>query len=154
MVEYPSAIGQALTSDVNRWIDARADVAGFAAEMLRNRQAVKDLWLGFVENADIGKRVGRNLAGYLVLLPADGIRHAFGSHEFDGAGQRPLQPSDYAGAARWLADGEVSAGETVRGMQRVVARHRRDGEVVESVWEVRPGKRNRALALVTAWVKR
>jgi hypothetical protein len=153
LIAYPPAIAQALTRDVTRWIDARTDVAEFAREALTERQLVKDLWLGFAANDKIEPLVGHPVRDYLLLLPADNVRHVTKSHEFDGGDQRPPRPEDYADAARWLADGEVTPGNTVDKKARIVARYRRGDEIIESVWEVRPGRRNRAVAFISMRVK-
>lgn len=50
-------------------------------------------------------------------------------------------------------DGKVTAARPVRGMERVKVEYESAGERKVSIWEVRPGKRNRALVLISMWVK-
>ncbi|PTR03456.1 phage Mu protein F like protein [Nitrosomonas nitrosa] len=52
LVRYPQAISKALTRDINRYINATEDVAGFAARVMADKQVKENLWLGFVENAE------------------------------------------------------------------------------------------------------
>lgn len=156
LIGYPPAIGKALTRDVNKYIDAHSDVAGFVKTALAG-DATGDLWLGFVDNPALGASVERDLSHYLVLLPPDGVRHVRNSHGRDAGMQRPPTPEDYASAMAWLATPDaVTPGKDTgpNGEPRLLVRKRLGDETFESVWEVRPGHRNRALALVSMWVIR
>ncbi len=154
LINYPPAIASALTRDVNRWIDARTNVAEFAVEALANTQFSKDLWLGFVDAARLQPVAKDDLTGYLVLLRADGIRHTERTHQFDGGTQRAPRAADYADAARWLNEGEVLPGKSVDGHQRLIVRWASPEETIESIWEIRPGKRNRSLTFISMRIKR
>lgn len=154
LITWPPAIGQALTRDVTRWISGRADVSGFARDALENRQLNQDVWLGFVENKAIDRIVGADLSDYLVLLPTDTVRHVERTHGRDGGDQRPPTPGDYSDIARWLADGKIEPANSEGGYPRVKVTYTRGDETIYSVWEVRTGKRNRALVLISMWVKR
>jgi hypothetical protein len=94
--------------------------------------------------------------GYLLLLPADAPRHVQGAHEFDGKGQRPAQPDDYARLADLLNDPDTALrlGELSRNrLPTIVATGSMDGELFRAVWEILTGKRNRALSLVSLVIK-
>jgi len=98
---------------------------------------------------------GRELSGYTLLLPADAARHVEQTHGFDGGAQRAPVAADYRSAHRWLAEGQVSAAEKGSlGHDRLRVTWRNGGESFVSVWEIRPGRRNRAVALVSLWIKR
>ncbi len=156
LITLPDAIGKALTRDVNRYIVARADTAEFARQALRNEDT-GDLWLGFVDNPEIGRAAEMNLDHYLMLLPADAVRHVEIQHGKDSGSQRAPTPSDYEQAATWLQnpDGlELSQERGPNKEPRVKVFKRINGETIESIWEIRPGRRNRALALVSMWVKK
>jgi hypothetical protein len=156
LITYPEAIGRALTRDVNRYISANTDVAGFARRALA-QEDTGDLWLGFVDNAQVSQAAGRALDGYLVLLPADAVRHVDKIHGLDGVDQRPPTPEDYTSvAARVMNPDEAvpSAQHGPNGEARIKLLLRQGGETIESIWEVRPGKRSRALVLISLWVKR
>lgn len=156
LIKLPEAIGRALTRDINRYLTARTDVAGFARAALRN-EAAGDLWLGFVDNPRIGQVAQANLDDYLVLLPQDAVRHVEIQHGKDGGSQRPPMPYDYSQAAEWLKnpDAVVSSQEHgPNGEARVKIVKRAGAETFESIWEIRPGRKNRALVLVSMWVKR
>ena len=98
---------------------------------------------------------GVDARGYTVLLPVDAPRHVQTSHGFDGAGQRPAVPGDYAVLEEVLNDPDtLRAGESSRqGNPTVVATKTINGEVFRAVWEVLSGKRNRSLQLVTLSIK-
>jgi hypothetical protein len=154
LITLPEAIGKALSHDVHKHIVAVADPAGFVREALANRQTKHALWLGFVDDR-VSQVVGQDLSAYLVLAPQDAVRHADGEHGGDNRTQRAPQPEDYADAGRWLTDGQIEANPAgPDGKPRILVRYAtKDGEI-NSVWEVRAGKKNRALALVSMWVKR
>lgn len=103
----------------------------------------------------IDKVSGANTRGYTVLLPADRPRHVRKSHEFDGKGQRPAVPEDYARLEAVLNDpDDLKQGtKSDRGNPTVVAIKAIDGETFRVVWEVLSGKRNRSLQLVSLVIK-
>jgi hypothetical protein len=155
LIRYPPAIGKALSRDVNRYITARVDVPGFAREALRGEDT-GDLWLGFVENPAIGGAASTNLDHYLVLVPSDAVRHVEFSHGLDAGNQRPPMPDDYTRLPDLVARPDRVTRSLERGPnreERLVIVKRWGTETIESVWEIRPGRRNRALTMVSFWVK-
>lgn len=156
LIDYPPALSKALSADVNRTIDAETLAPGFVREVLANRQQKEPLWLGFAERPDwIQEVTGVDARGYMVLLPADAPRHVQNSHGFDGAGQRPALPQDYAVLEEVLNDPDaLRAGDRSRsGNPTVVATKVIDGETFRTVWEVLQGKRNRSLQLLSLVIK-
>lgn len=157
LIGYPPAIASALSRDVTRYISTRTDLAEFAREALANRQKREDVWLGFAGDL-IGDAVTRDVRDYLILLRADGIRHADREHRFDGGSQRAPTPDDYADAGKWLMDGRVEPADPFvdrygNRRDRIKVTYETGGERKVSIWEVRHGRRNRALVLVSMWVK-
>lgn len=55
---------------------------------------------------------------------------------------------------KWLPDGRIERADTVNGRERFKVTYATGGERKVSIWELRPGKRNRALVMVSMWVKR
>ena len=156
LVDYPPAISKALSADVNRTIDTETLVPDFVREVLANRQKREPLWLGFAERPDwIQEATGVNAQGYTVLLPADAPRHVLSSHGFDGSGQRPAVPQDYAVLEEVLNDPDaLRAGDrSKKGNPTLVATKAIDGETFRTVWEVLSGKRNRSLQLLSLVIK-
>ena len=156
LVSYPPAISTALSRDVNRYINAEQAVPDFVREVLADRQRREPLWLGFVERPDwIEEATGVDARGYTVLLPADAPRHVQASHGFDGAGQRPAAPQDFALLEAVLNDPDaLKAGAVSRqGNPTVVATKAIDGETFRAVWEVLAGKRSRSLQLTSLVIK-
>lgn len=158
LIGYAPAIASALSRDVTRYISTRTDLAEFAREALANRQKREDVWLGFAGDR-FGVAVTRDVRDYLILLRADGIRHADNEHGFDGGGQRAPTADDYADAGKWLQDGRIEPADPFvdrfgNEKERIKATYETGGERKVSIWEVRPGQRNRALVLVSMWVKR
>ena len=156
LIGYPDAITTALSRDVTRYINAQSGAAAYAARVLDDRAQAEPLWLGFVENFDAVSAVaGRDVKGYLVLLPDEAPRHALKSHAFDGGAQRAPVPEDYAHIWEVLSQAdELRSGEpSVHGLATVVAYKRIGDEVYRAVFEVRPGKKNRALALFSLVIK-
>ena len=85
---------------------------------------------------------------------SDAPRHVDAHHAWDGGTQRPVKPDDYG----WLMDvlngaDNLRKGPVQNGHQRLVASKVIAGETFRAVFEVRPGKRNRALALVSLVIK-
>lgn len=155
LIAYPPAIGKALTADVNRYINTTQSPAEFVDGVLQDRQRTDPLWLGFVEDpASVNKAIQRDVTGYTLLLPADAPRHVQTHHGMDGGSQRPPTSDDYAMLASMLNDPTaMRAGETVDGFERLVTDKKVGAETFHAVWEIRPGKKNRALALVTFLIK-
>jgi hypothetical protein len=156
LIHYPPAITKALSYEANRHINAEASAEDYVRRVLADRAPAEPLWLGFVENFEaIQQAIGLDLKGYLVLLPDKTIHHVEKHHEWDGKGQREIQPSDYARVGEVLAKpdrlqlGKVSA----RGLQTLIAWKKIGNEEFRCVFEVRPGKKNRAMSLVSLVVK-
>lgn len=156
LITYPRAIEKALSREVNRYINAQEPVAEFVAGVLADRSRIDPLWLGFVENVEeVSEAAGLDVTGYMVLLPAEAPRHVERSHGHDGGGQRAATPEDFARIATVLAQADhVQQGHlTAKEMPAIVVTKEIDGELYRAVFEVRPGKRNRALALVSLVIK-
>ena len=156
LINYPPAITRALSADVNRHINATANVADFARRALDESQFDETLWLGFVENFDdVTKVAGQDTKGHMVLLPAKAPRHHRKAHGHDGAGQRTATPADYAQIASVLAEPDSlrKGAKAERGNDTVIATKQIGQEVFRCVFEIRPGKRNRALALKSLVIK-
>lgn len=156
LITYPPAITKALSHDVNRRINAQQGAATFAREVLADTARIDPLWLGFVENFDrVMKAAQVDVKGYMVLLPADAPRHAQATHGHDGGTQRAPTAEDYNLILQVLTDadslrlGEVSD----RGLVRLIVIKLIGGETFRCVFEVRPGKRNMALALISLVIK-
>ncbi|GKT18669.1 head morphogenesis protein [Acidovorax sp. SUPP2522] len=156
LIDYPPAIGKALSADVNRYINVEDLVPDFVRNVLADRQRRDPLWLGFVERADwVGSAAGADVRGYTILLPAEAPRHVDASHGFDGSGQRPAMPQDYGQLESVLNDPDaLRAGEKSRnGNPTVVATKAINGETFRAMWEVLAGKRNRSLQLSSQVIK-
>lgn len=156
LINYPPAISTALSRDVNRYINAEQLVPDFVREVLGDRQRRDPLWLGFVEKPDaIAPLIGVDAKGYTALLPADAPRHVQSSHGFDGAGQRPASPEDFALLESVLNEpDQLRAGNPSRhGNATLVATKTINGEVFRAVWEVLSGRRNRSLSLTSLVIK-
>jgi hypothetical protein len=77
------------------------------------------------------------------------------AHGMDGGTQRAPTPDDYASASRWLTDGVITEADPgPDGQKRIKSTYQAGDERIVSVWEIRPGKRNRAVSLISMWVKR
>lgn len=155
LITYPPAITRALTVDVNHYINATSNPSVFVQEVLADSQRTDPLWLGFVENySDVNAVVSADTKGYMVLVPAGAPRHVRDHHGHDGGSQRPATPADYAQVLSVLTDADsLQKGNTERGMERVIAKKTIGSELFHAVFEVRPGKKNKALALVTLIIK-
>lgn len=157
LITFPPAIARALTRDMNKLVTAGPAASEFAAQVLADRSITTPLWLGFAERAqEIAEVTGADVTGYPVLLPAETPRHVDLHHRHDGSDQRPPTPADYDQVLAMLNDYDtIRRGETTHGHTRLVASKQMDsGERFKATFEVRPGKRNRSLALVTLVVKR
>ena len=155
LIAYPDAITKALTVDVNRYINAKDAAPDFVRQVLADRQRKDPLWLGFIENHQAVTAVaGHDVKGFMVLLPAEAPRHVEREHATDGGTQRPATPEDYSHLWQVLdAPDLLRAGETVNGKSRILVDKQFEGDTLHAVFEVRPGKKNRSLALVTLVVK-
>jgi len=155
LIRYAPAITRALSRDVNRYINATADIAGFAAKAHADKSLSETLWLGFVESeAAINTASGEDVKGYMVLLPSDAVNHVDKNHRFDGNGQRPVTADDYAQLQAVLTDGVIKPGvDSATGLKRVVATKKIGAETFRAVFEIRPGAKNRSLVLVSLVIK-
>jgi len=143
LIEYPEHAKALVTCS----IELMFDVTRNDDVVVTSEGAIDRAWQRFQTSTD--------LSDYLVLLPADAVRHVDGEHGGDSRTQRAPAPEDYADAGRWLRDGEVELSDPgPDGKTRIKSNYRSGGEDIQSIWEVRPGKKNRALALVSMWVKR
>ena len=152
LITWPPAITKALSKDVNRYINASDAPERFVREVLSDPARAEPLWLGFVEKPEqLAELAAQDLTGYLLLVPADTPRHVEKAHRFDGKGQRPATPEDYRRLAQLFAgDAEIVSGhDSPDGFKRIRVTRMIDGERFRSVWEVRPGRRNRAVVLVS-----
>lgn len=157
LISYPPAIAKALAADVNRYIEANATAAEFARAALADGGIVHPAWLGFVEQPAALQPLldDTDVTGWFVTLPASTPRHVQTDHAFDGKGQRPPQPADYDRVAAVLNDADtLRAGHVSdNGHATVVAVKRIGSETFRAVFEALPGKRNRALALISLVIK-
>lgn len=156
LITYPPAIGRALAADLNRYINATQSPADFVAQVLQDRQRTDPLWLGFVESADaLSQAASRDTTGFLITLPANVPRHVLASHGHDGKGQRPATPADFEVIASILNEADqIRAGDASRhGNETVIATKQIGTEIYRAVFEVLPGKKNRALALFSLVIK-
>jgi hypothetical protein len=156
LIKHPPAISKALTRDVNRYINATADITGFARRALVERSADENLWLGFVDDPERIRRIfDADLTGYMVLLPGHAVRHVEGSRAFDGGRQRPAEPDDFAGVMDIFEHGELSAGkQSGKGHQtiKVLGKTGKE-EDARLIFEVLPGRKSRAIALKSMVIK-
>lgn len=157
LITYPPAITKALSRDVNHYINAEQDATTFAREVLADKSRTDPLWLGFVENFEAIEATAKvNTKGYMVLLPAESVRHVEISHGHDGGTQRPATPEDYAKISEVLAAYdkiELSNQLSVHGLKQLVTWKQIGEEVFRCVFEVRTGKNSRALALWSMVIK-
>lgn len=157
LISYAPAISKALAHDLNRYVLAHDPPSAFAADVLRRRDIQRSVaFLGFAEDpAAASAATGRDLRGYMGVLPADTPRHVERAHQYDGGNQRPVVAKDYDRV--WLAftaaDNIESGHATVRGLDSVVVYKEFEGEMYRAVYEIRPGKKARLLALVSLIIK-
>lgn len=156
LIKHPPAISKALTRDVNRYINATADIAGFARRALAERSVDEDLWLGFAGDPERIKQViDQDLTGYMVLLPGHAVRHVEKSRAFDGGEQRPAEPDDFAEVMDIFATGELSAGKQSAKGHKTIKVLGKTGKKEDArlIFEVMPGKKNQAIALKSMVIK-
>lgn len=157
LITYPDAITTALSRDVTRYINAHEPVAAYVERVLADRSKIEPLWLGFVEDFEaVSAAASQDVKGFTILLPAEAPRHVEHNHGHDGAGQRPAAPADYLQVASVLneADSLEEGKMGVTGLRTIVAWKRIDDERFRAVFEVRPGKNNRSLALISLVIKK
>ena len=159
LIQYPPAIEKALSVSLNRQINATAKVTDFVNKVRASLPKEEDLWLGFVEPgaADrIKEAIGQAVDGYLVMLPGSSVRHTFHEHQWDGKGQRPPEPEDYVHILSLINAADTLQTGTDQGRQgqsRILVRKRIGPDVFRAVFEILPGKRNRALKLISLAIK-
>lgn len=155
LVTYPDAIATVLSRDVTRYVNATTPVAQFVAEALADASKTDPLWLGFVERfEDASAALGMDVKGYTIMLPRDAVRHIDDEHGNDTGKQRPPRADDFALIAQILNEADsIAPGSNKWGGDRLVAEKVINGETFNAVFEARPGKKNRALALVTYFIK-
>ena len=142
---------------MNRYINAEDPAPGYATKALADRTAsIPPLCLGFVDNYEaVGAAAGQDVKGYMVLLPSDAVRHADNSHGFDGGNQRAPTPEDYDQISLVLAEADSlrPGDKSAKGLPTVVALKKIGDEIFRCVFEVRYGKANQALALLSLVIK-
>lgn len=156
LINYPPAISRALSKDINRRIDAAKSLIDFVEQSLSDRKFFDNALLGFVEPSDsVNKIAGTDLQGYIALLKAEAVRHVDNSHGNDTGDQRPPTPKDFSELINVLNDADkLSAGETTRNGNRTIIAQKKIGkEIFRSIFEVRPGKSNKALYLLSFLIK-
>lgn len=157
LIRYPEAITKALTRDINRYVEAHTPPAQFAARALADVSIEHAHFLGFPDNfRRIKDETGFDVRGYIGVLPGDVPRHVENDHKYDGGDQRPPLPADYNQVWRVLTEADLiepSGRKSVRGLDAFVAFKTIGGETYRTVWEIRSGKKTRALALISLVVK-
>lgn len=158
LITYEPAVSKAFKAELKRTINAEDTAQAFVRAVLADRERKDDLWLGFVQNAEaIQKVTGDDVSDFLVLLPAQATRHVDKTHGKDGGDQRPPRPEDYAQLVDMLGEPDamrLSKDTGVNGERRFVVEKLIGKDRLQAVFEVRTGKRNRALSLVSLWIKR
>lgn len=158
LITYEPAVSKAFKAELKRTINAEDTAQAFVRAVLADRERKDDLWLGFVQNAEaIQKVTGDDVSNFLVLLPAQATRHVDKTHGKDGGDQRPPRPADYAHLVDMLDAPDamrLSKDTGVNGERRFVVEKLIGKDRLQAVFEVRTGKRNRALSLVSLWIKR
>lgn len=156
LIKRPDGISKFLSRDINRYINATADIAGFAKRSLAEKDLNENLWLGFVDNpVSIKQAIDEDLTGYMVLLPSHAVRHVERSRAFDGGGQRPAEPDDFADIMDIFTHGELSASkQSGKGHQTIkVLGKTSKNEAARLVFEIMTGKKNRAITLKSMVIK-
>jgi hypothetical protein len=155
LITYPDAMAKALSVDVNKTVKV-GPAAEYVTRVLTEKTATEPLWLGFVESFErITPLVGTDVKGYTVVVPADAPRHVMAHHSNDGKDQRPPVPADFERLLSVLNDPDkLAAGEDgPKGQKRVLVLKQFGSELLRCIFEVRPGKANRSLALVSLVIK-
>ena len=157
LISYPPAITRALSHEVNRYLNAHEPIANYVARVLADRSPIEPLWIGFVENFDeVSAATGRDVKGFSVLIPDGTPRHVERSHGHDGGDQRPVLVDDFLQVATVLAAPEklLPRKTSINGQATIVAWKTIGGELFRCVFEIRPGRNNRSLALLSMVIKR
>ncbi|NOT66396.1 MAG: head morphogenesis protein [Methylotenera sp.] len=156
LIKYPPAIAKALSRELNRKIAVSTPADIFALNALSNKSTIEPLWLGFFEKyEDIKQKLDLNLLGYLILLPADSVRHIEYSHGSDGGNQRPALPKDFTLIYEILNNyDDVRLGDISRHNQpTLVFTKLVENETYRLVFQVLNGKRNKSLQLISMVIK-
>ncbi|MDZ4239442.1 MAG: phage minor head protein [Hydrogenophaga sp.] len=157
LIDYEPAVSKAFKAELKRTINTQDTAQAFVRDVLADPTRQDDLWLGFVQNAEaIQKVTGDDVSNYLVLLPAQATRHVEKTHGNDGGDQRPPRPADYAHLVDVLGEPDsmrLSKDTGINGERRFKVEKRIGKDRLQAVFEVRTGKRNRALSLVSLWIK-
>jgi len=156
LITYPPAIQRALISEIGRKINAINRIEDYIDAVLQDPSRTDDLWLGFVERPErFADVVKTDLSHYLALLPSGVAQHVKKRHQYDGKGQRMATPEDLGRLLHGLETGNpVPAGyNDADKHERFLVTWEENGEKFRAVWEVREGKRNRAVALVSLVIK-
>lgn len=157
LISYEPAVSKAFKAELKRTINAEDTAQAFVRDVLADPARRDDLWLGFVQNDEAIKKVtGDDVSDFLVLLPAQATRHVEKTHGKDGGDQRPPRPADYAHLVDVLGEPDsmrLSKDTGVNGERRFVVEKLVGKDRLQAVFEVRTGKRNRALSLVSLWIK-
>jgi hypothetical protein len=139
---------------VERPAASPAEVRAFVARALRDRTAEAKLELGkFMNHTELAAQIGTAAHGLnTVVLQASYLRHAFDNHGPSGLrkDKHPLTEGDLALALAVInaADRiEFSGAKRTNGNWLVKFEKAMDGIVHKVIAEVRPGKRNRNLAV-------
>ncbi len=131
--------------------------AQFAEAVLADRQLTHDQWLGFPDNYErIQQDTGLDVKGYIGILPAQTPRHVMNSHQYDGKGQRPATPEDYNSVWTVFTEADdIKAGSNDghNHLDTIVAVKTMGNEKWRAVYEKRPGRKTRLLALVSLLIK-
>lgn len=155
LITYPPAISTALSRLMNKTVHAE-DVVQFVKDALDNPDVTENQFLGFVENpADIQKAVGVDTTGYMVMLKSEYARHVNKSHSRDGGKQRPPTPDDFAHVLTVLneADKLTPGDASKHDLPTVKASKEINGDLITAVFELRLGKKNRVLNLLSMYIK-
>ncbi|MFC0349697.1 phage minor head protein [Undibacterium danionis] len=155
LITYPPAITKSLTRDINRYINATDTAPDFVRRALATPTLVETLWLGFIEDAAaLSRTLGEDLTGYMVTMRSDAPRHVERSHGGDSGTQRPAEPKDYVHLIDVVNQPDtIIKGNDSGKFARVVLMKLIDGEMFRAAFEVQPGKRNKALTLVSLVIK-
>ncbi|MDR2450944.1 MAG: head morphogenesis protein [Candidatus Accumulibacter sp.] len=158
LITYPPAIQRALVKDIGKKLNATDRVGDYVAAVMSGKSGTDDLWLGFIEHPErFAETVKTDLADFIVLLPPDAVRHEAKRHGHDGGDQRPIRAADYAKLIDGLDRGVLKPSRETRkdgrDAERFVVEWEEAGEKFRAVFGVRPGRHNRAVALVSLIVK-
>ena len=157
LITYPPAIQRALIQDIKRQINTDDRIEDYVEAVIADTSRTDDLWLGFVERPErLVDAAKQDMTGYLILVPPNTARHIKKTHEHDGKTQRMAQPEDLRRLANGLETGTIrpTSQRGPDGQERFLAIWMEDGEMFRATFEVRPGRKNRSVALISLVVKR